>query len=114
MKPVNEIAKKRFAVNIGSKLKTVGTPTTNFSFDKDKKIMLMTIKIPFDMEGNIVNETDAAIKIEPKMGDLFVATMETDLKTDITQDVHFSYDNENTKVMMIMSVPEGDKGNHSS
>src|SRR5690349_4723886 len=99
--PVTEIGPNRFADSMGKKLEVRGDPKIRFTkFPGHDDIMTLTLTINFKVEPDKVNTSPNAIPINSGMGDLFVADMDRDQTINNPDEIHFSYNNENAKLLI--------------
>jgi hypothetical protein len=111
--PVKVIASNRFAESIGKKFKVVGDPKVLFTRHEDiKNVMTLTLTINFEVDPAKINTNGAPIAITEDMGDLFVADIGKKQTISTPDEIHFSYDNENTRINISAYAPPVDKGNH--
>ena len=108
---VNEIKPNHFGCSMGGRLKIIGDSSVRFSNNGDDT-MKVSITFDFKVDADKVNTDINPITINPEMGDLFVAEFDKELEMDSPENAHFLYDNNNTKISLMASIPPGAKGNH--
>jgi hypothetical protein len=111
--PVTEILENQFGINVARKLPITGASKVHFGFDSGTNEMTVTLTIKLDMtDGGIVNQGSDAIPIECEHGDLFVSEFGTEMTLDNPDEMHFSYDTSNMRLVLTGAIPGAFKGNH--
>jgi hypothetical protein len=110
---VTEIPENHFGINVARKLPVTGNPKVHFGFNSGTNQMTVTLTIKLNMnDGGIVNQGTDAIPIECAHGDLFVSEYNTEMEFDTPDEMHFSYDATNMRIVLAGAIPGASKGNH--